>query len=129
MNNTPAQRNVLDQWIEAVNSGDLEGLLDLYHDSAILLPTFQNDIFNSREQIRGYFSMLSQFDDLSVALEPKSLVAHEVSDHVAAFGGAYDWRWHDEDGQAHRRARFSFFVDTRHTQPILHHHSSEFPGR
>ena len=43
---------ILKTWMDAVNAGDLEGLLALYDDSAVLIPTFSNRLLIKPEAIR-----------------------------------------------------------------------------
>lgn len=54
--NTPEL--VLKAWMNAVNEGSLEGLLALYDENAVLIPTFSNRLLSKTESIRDYFIRL-----------------------------------------------------------------------
>ncbi len=44
--------DILNQWMKAVNQGDVDTLISLYDTTAILIPTFSNRILNTPEKIR-----------------------------------------------------------------------------
>lgn len=48
-------RQILNHWMDAVNSENLEGLLALYDDTAVLIPTFSNRLLSKPEALREYF--------------------------------------------------------------------------
>ena len=118
-------RNFLDEWIQLVNNGDIESLLNLYDNEAILIPTFSNGILNTPEKLRGYFEELGSREELSVS--EKYLVVQELQNQIFALGGIYDWRFNVEGEVQNFEARFSYLVDLSKPSPILHHHSSQVP--
>ncbi|MBG92538.1 MAG: DUF4440 domain-containing protein [Chloroflexi bacterium] len=122
-------RNFLDKWIQLVNNGDIENLLNLYDIEAILIPTFSNGILNTPEKLRGYFEELGNREDLSVSVNEKYLVVQELQNHIFALGGIYDWRFNVEGEVQNFEARFSYLIDLSKTSPILHHHSSQVPRK
>ena len=71
-------RNFLDEWIQLVNNGDIESLLNLYDNEAILIPTFSNGILNTPEKLRRYFEELGSREELSVSVNEKYLVVQEL---------------------------------------------------
>ena len=89
-------RNFLDKWIQLVNNGDIESLLNLYDNEAILIPTFSNGILNTPEKLRGYFEELGSREELSVSVNEKYLVVQELQNQIFALGGIYDWRFNVE---------------------------------
>jgi hypothetical protein len=120
-------RNFLDEWIQLVNNGDIESLLNLYDNEAILIPTFSNGILNTPEKLRGYFEELGSREELSVSVNEKYLVVQELQNQIFALGGIYDWRFNVEGEVQNFEARFSYLVDLSKPSPILHHHSSQVP--
>ena len=62
---------ILKEWMQAVNEGSLEGLLALYDEKAVLIPTFSNRLLAKPEGIRDYFSKLCGREELSIALHEK----------------------------------------------------------
>ena len=122
-------RNFLDEWIQLVNNGDIESLLNLYDNEAILIPTFSNGILNTPEKLRGYFEELGSREELSVSVNEKYLVVQELQNQIFALGGIYDWRFNVEGEVQNFEARFSYLVDLSKPSPILHHHSSQVPRK
>ena len=120
-------RNFLDEWIQLVNNGDIESLLNLYDNEAILIPTFSNGILNTPEKLRGYFEELGSREELSVSVNEKYLVVQELQNQIFALGGIYDWRFNVEGEVQNFEARFSYLIDLPKSSPILHHHSSQVP--
>ncbi|MCH2658390.1 MAG: DUF4440 domain-containing protein [Dehalococcoidia bacterium] len=120
-------RNFLDEWIQLVNNGDIESLLNLYDNEAILIPTFSNGILNTPEKLRGYFEELGSREELSVSVNEKYLVVQELQNQIFALGGIYDWRFNVEGEVQNFEARFSYLIDLSKSSPILHHHSSQVP--
>ena len=120
-------RNFLDEGIQLVNNGDIESLLNLYDNEAILIPTFSNGILNTPEKLRGYFEELGSREELSVSVNEKYLVVQELQNQIFALGGIYDWRFNVEGEVQNFEARFSYLVDLSKPSPILHHHSSQVP--
>lgn len=120
-------QNILDQWMSAVNNGDVESLLALYDQQAVLIPTFSNRLLNTPEKLRGYFEKLGSREDLSVALHEKTVLIQEVQDQIYSISGIYNWRFEVDGELLNFEARFSFVIDLAKPNPILHHHSSQIP--
>ncbi|WP_019605990.1 nuclear transport factor 2 family protein [Teredinibacter turnerae] len=125
MQNDP--RAILDQWMQAVNNGDVEGLLNLYDPNAVLIPTFSNRILNTPEKLRDYFERLGSRPELSIALHEKTLIIQELQSQVYNLGGIYNWRFAVDDELLNFEARFTYVLDFSKPNPIVHHHSSQIP--
>ncbi len=125
MSNMP--RKILDNWMYAVNGGDIESVLGLYSKSAILIPTFSNRILNDPQKIRDYFERLGSYQELSIALHEKTLAVQSMDDLRFTLCGIYCWRFILEEELLSFEARFSYFIDTSSAAPIIHHHSSQIP--
>ena len=122
-----AAHKVLQRWLSAVNSGDLEGVLSLYDKEAMLLPTFSEEVRLDAAAIRDYFVTVSSNDEVAVELVPDSLVTQDLGRGLFSLGGLYDWHFVNKGERRSCRARFTFTLDPGRERPILHHHSSELP--
>jgi len=120
-------QDVLAQWMRAVNSGDIEGLLGLYDSQAVLIPTFSNRLLNTRERLREYFEKLCSREDISIALHEKTLLVQELHGKTYSLSGIYNWRFAVDGELLNFEARFSYVMDLSRPSPILHHHSSQIP--
>jgi len=120
-------QTILKAWMDAVNAGDLEGLLALYDDSAVLIPTFSNRLLVKPEAIRDYFTKICSREELSIALHEKTLNIQRLSDEVCGMNGIYCWRFAVDGELLSFEARFSYMLDLSRAKPILHHHSSQIP--
>lgn len=120
-------RQILNQWMDAVNTGNLEALLALYDDGAVLIPTFSNRLLSTPDALRDYFSKLCSRDELSIALHEKTLNVQTIAGNVYAMNGIYCWRFAVDDELLSFEARFSYMLDLVRPKPIVHHHSSQIP--
>ncbi len=118
---------ILREWMQAVNKGDVEALMALYDERAVLIPTFSNRLLVKPESVRDYFERLSTREELSIALHEKTLGVTPFSDHVYGMQGIYCWRFAIDGELLSFEARFSYVVDLSLPAPILHHHSSQIP--
>lgn len=125
MFNTP--EDVLKTWISKVNQGDIESLLLLYDENAILIPTFSNRLLNAPEKIRKYFENLIHREDLSIALHEKTLTVMSMRNTLYSLCGIYCWRFAVDGELLNFEARFSYIVDLSLPNPIIHHHTSQIP--
>ena len=123
--NTP--EHVLKAWMQAVNNGDLEGLLALYDESAVLIPTFSNRLLSKPGVIRDYFAKLCGREELSIALHEKTLNIQSINKDIHAMNGIYCWRFAIDGELLSFEARFSYLLDFSRPRPIIHHHSSQIP--
>lgn len=120
-------KDILMEWMDAVNHGDIETLLSLYDENAVLIPTFSNKLPNTPDKLREYFEKLGSRDGLSIALHEKTLHVQSIKDEVYAMSGIYNWRFDVEGEMLNFEARFSYVLDISKPKPILHHHSSQVP--
>jgi hypothetical protein len=120
-------KDILKKWINAINEGDIEGLLNLYDKKAILIPTFSNRLLNDSKKIRDYFEKLESYKELSIALHEKTLMVQPIENDKYALCGIYCWRFMVDEELLSFEARFSYFIDTTLERPIVHHHSSQIP--
>lgn len=120
-------KDILLMWIDAVNQGDVEKLLELYDSQAVLIPTFSNRILNTSDKLRDYFEKLATRKSLSVTLHENTLIVQKIKEDVYILSGLYNWRFDVDGALLNFEARFSYGIDTSSVSPILHHHSSQIP--
>jgi hypothetical protein len=118
---------ILREWMQAVNDGDIEKLVALYHPTAILIPTFSNRILDTPEKIRSYFEKLGNREELSIALHEKTLSVQDLKNEVYILNGIYNWRFLIDEEILNFEARFSYVINMMEPSPIIHHHSSQIP--
>ena len=119
--------DLLKEWMLHVNKGDIERLLALYNENAILFPTFSNRLLSKPENIRDYFERLCGRDELSIALHEKTLMVQPIKDEIYSLCGIYCWRFAIDGEPLNFEARFSYLLNLALPNPILHHHSSQIP--
>lgn len=118
---------LLTRWMHLVNSQDLEPLLALYDERAVLIPTFSNRLLSTPERIREYFVTLCSREELTISLHEKTVIAREIRDGIVDLCGIYRWGFKIDDEPMTFEARFSYVLDVQRPRPILHHHSSQIP--
>lgn len=118
---------VLKTWMERVNAGDLEAVLDLYDESATLLPTFSPQQAATKAAIKAYFENLAAKAALSVRFHPETLVAYQINQTVECVSGNYTFAYENQGKLQSFASRFTFVIDTAKDHPIIHHHSSQIP--
>lgn len=120
-------RDVLEQWMQSVNNGDVKRLLGLYDKQAVLIPTFSNRLLNTPDKLQDYFEKLGKREDLSIALHEKTLIIQNLPNEISLLSGIYNWRFAIDGEVLNFEARFSYVLDLSKPNPILHHHSSQIP--
>lgn len=125
MEKTP--ESILEAWMSAINNGEIESLLLLYNEDAVLIPTFSNRILQKPETIREYFESLKNRKRLSIALHEKTLVVQHILNDIYSLSGIYCLSSVVDEELIHNEARFSFLVNLSLSRPIMHHHSSQIP--
>ncbi len=120
-------QDILEQWMQAVNNGDVESLLGLYDSQAVLIPTFSNRLLNTPDKLREYFEKLGSREELSIALHEKTLIVQELQNPLFSLSGIYNWRFIVDGELLNFEARFGYVIDLSRPSPILHHHSSQIP--
>ena len=118
---------VLQTWIEKVNAGDLEGVLEMYDDSATLLPTFSPQQAATKAAIRSYFENLASKPALRVKLHPETVNEYCAGEAIECISGNYTFSYEAEGKIQSFASRFTFVINAIKDRPIIHHHSSEIP--
>ncbi|MDN5053757.1 DUF4440 domain-containing protein [Aliarcobacter butzleri] len=120
-------KDILEQWMQSVNNGNVENLLSLYDKDAVLIPTFSNRLLNTPDKLKNYFEKLGSREELSIALHEKTLLIQELKNEIYSLSGIYNWRFAVDGELLNFEARFSYIIDFSKPNPILHHHSSQIP--
>lgn len=89
--------HILNEWVIAVNKGDIKHLLALYDKSAILIPTFSNRLLKTPKDLRDYFVRLRNRKGLSVELHKNTLIIQKIKEDVFTLSGIYRWRFFVDD--------------------------------
>ena len=110
-----------------VNALEVDGVLALYDENAVLLPTFSDTLRNDKAGIRGYFEKLRDKNEVKVCLDEESLMEQALADGVHAISGIYRWHFGGDEEAVVIEAKFTFVMDLNRSHPILHHHSSQLP--
>ena len=119
-------REAGEKWASAIARGNVEMILDLYDEKAVLLGTISQQTRKDREAIREYFkafccreNMKGEFTDHNISL----------FDHIAVNSGTYVFTWTQGGKKVRVPARFTF-VYKQHPEgwKIVQHHSSLVPG-
>ena len=118
---------VTSTWLSSVNKGDLESVMALYNEHAIMIPTFSNRLLDNPEKIQNYFERLACREELSIALHENTVVTQFLKDNLYSSCGIYCWRFAVDGELLSFEARFSFLIDLAQASPIVHHHSSQIP--
>ena len=118
---------ILHEWMDAVNTGNVPDLTALYDPSAVLIPTFSSRLLKTPEMIEEYFIRLGSREELSVALHEKTVISQTLGDQIYALSGIYCWRFAIDGELLNFEARFNYMLDLKKPSPIMHHHSSQIP--
>jgi hypothetical protein len=118
--------NLLRKWEVCLNNEDLDGIVNLYTDNAVLWGTFSDIIRDNHSLIREYFEALFLKDNLKVKFGESNLRSFG---QAAIYSGEYEFSYKD-DKEVKCPARFSFvfYRNKDGEYRIIDHHSSLVPG-
>ncbi len=119
--------DVLSEWIAGICSGAIDKVEQLYHEHAVLIPTFSPHTVSTNEGIRNYFEQLATRDNLQVRLYEKSLKKQFLGEKAWILSGIYAFEFEVDQLLLTFPSRFTFAVNLKHEKPIIHHHSSQVP--
>lgn len=110
-------------WTKFVTEKNIDKVLDLYSEQAILHPTFSTIMHTTNEERRIYFLNLFLSDGLSVFVESYNIRIYE---NVAVNSGFYTFKYLENNIPKESQARFSFvYVKKNNQWSIIEHHSSK----
>ena len=116
---------IIDHWAEHFNNGNLEYLLNMYHEEATLLPTFLSKALSTREQIEDYFIKTIE-GQASVEFDDSKTINKKLSENMYLMTGAYVFCLKKKSNTKYL-SWFTFLIDLSVDSPIMHHHSSRVP--
>jgi uncharacterized protein (TIGR02246 family) len=115
--------SVVDRWVTAFNSNDVDALVSLYAPDAILLGSTDLTLKEGSEAIRGYFARLAKSEDMVVIGDRKITV---LDDNVSYATGFYEFSAVRNGEVKKSWAGFSIvLVKNASNWLIAHHHSSQ----
>jgi len=116
---------IINHWAEHFNNGNLENLLNMYHEEATLLPTFLSKALSTREQIEDYFIKTIE-GQASVEIDDSKTINKKLSENMYLMTGRYTFCLKTKDNTKYL-SWFTFLIDLSVDSPIRHHHSSRVP--
>lgn len=116
---------ILNDWQRFLNQGDLENIVRLYSEEAVLWGTFSDILRDSPRLIGEYFEKLLERDGLRVEW---GTVCSRAYDGFHLYSGTYEFSYTDRKPVI-LPARFTFAIgrDKDAGFKILTHHSSLIP--
>ena len=117
---------ILSDWQRFLNHGDLENIVRLYSDEAVLWGTFSDTLRDSPRLIGEYFEKLFRKEDLRVEW---GTVCSRSYNGLHLYSGTYEFSYVDARPVT-VPARFTFVIEDSDGAGlrILTHHSSVMPG-
>ena len=116
---------IIDQWASFFNNGDLDGIMNLYHDNSTVLPTFLPNLLSTPEQIEDYFVRTIE-GQASVEIDDSQTIKRKLSENMYLMTGAYVFCLKKKSNTKYL-SWFTFLIDLSVDSPIMHHHSSRVP--
>ena len=118
------QHPLADQWCQAVIEEDIQKILSLYENDALLKPTLSPEIRSGRKAIRNYFT--GDEEHIGFLARQIKKISYQVKqelylDHALILMGTYQFTCPQEIVKAH----FTFIIkESAEGFKILAHHSS-----
>ena len=116
---------IVDHWAEHFNNGNLESLLNMYHEDATLLSTFSPNLLSNPEQIKDYFVRILE-SQVSVEIDDNQTISKKLSENMYLMTGVYVFSLKKKSSTKYL-SWFTFLIDLSVDSPIRHHHSSRVP--
>ncbi len=117
--------NILRKWEACLNNCDLDGIVNLYAENAVLWGTFSEIIRDNHKLIHEYFEALFLMQDLKVNFGATNVRSFG---QAAIYSGEYEFSYQSEE-LVKCPARFSFVIYKQDNGEfkIIDHHSSLMP--
>jgi hypothetical protein len=114
-------------WADCVNNSLINDLIALYHEGAVLMPTFSPRIAKNKKGLESYFKQLSSREGMHVKTHEETLNCLQINVKTFVVNGIYDFKFNVDGSFLVFPSRFTFVIDLGKKSPILHHHSSQIP--
>lgn len=109
---------IYNKLISTINSKDIEGILSLYHDNAVLVPSFSSRIRRNKEDIKEYYTTLFKMDALVLA---KDEIYLNKTKGQRIDSGVYDISWSTNGSRTSYKLNFMMVIED---DKIIAHQSS-----
>ncbi len=109
---------VLNKLIHAVNTKNIDVTLSIYHENAVLVPSFSSRIRRSQEEIKDYYNTLFKMDNLVLSIIEVKLNKTEKN---RIDSGVYEVSWDNHGSKVNYKLNFMIVVENN---KIIAHHSS-----
>ena len=125
----PYALHFLSDWCHAIGSHDLDEIMAMYEEDAVLLPTFGSEVLRGQEQLRAYFTTLLERPNLTVHGEDVEINQNATTGH-RVLSGDYEFSWGtNATDMTHLHARYTFAVVQVGDKWVAStHHSSVRPA-
>ena len=116
----------IEEWMETICSNNVENIVSLYQEEAVLLGTLDGKLRRGYGEIKEYF-------DFFVKLQPCGTITSIVEDdfghrRMGVANGTYDFDLTENGEKIVAPARFTFVLERTGTKWKIHtHHSSKLP--
>lgn len=98
---------ILDKFQIAINSHNLDLLMKLYCDNAILMPAFSTNLRRGKAQIRALYKDFFEKDNLSISVYQ---VNTQVAEGLKIDNGIYIMKWNKDGLEKEEHIRFSLAI-------------------
>jgi len=120
------ENNVLNMWSVFFKNKNLNAIMRLYSNNAVLLATFNKDILQGRGNIMPYFVNLFKKENLNVVFDDKPIIS--PIDDAYVISGNYTFSYTENGKRVEVKARYSYVIEERgQNSRIINHHSSVRP--
>lgn len=121
----PDVKEALLEWKTSVEAADMDAIMALYAQDAIMISTFAQKPLTERKQIEGFFQMVVVNPDIKVEI----LESHpRTYDKMATNSGRYALSYTQEGEQVVVPARYTFVYKLDNGKwMVVEHHSSRMP--
>lgn len=111
---------IYNKLINNINTKNLKGVLDLYHENAVLIPSFSSRIRRTNKEIKDYYSTLFKMNDL-LLLKDEIFLNKTEAQRIDS--GTYDISWENNVARAHFKLNFLIVIEKG---KIIAHQSSYY---
>lgn len=115
---TDPQVPVYNRLIHNVNTKNIDGIMSLYHEHAVFVPSFSSRIRRNLEEIKDYYSTLFKMDNLVLSRDEIFL---NKTEGQRIDSGMYRVSWDNSGARANYKLNFMIVIEN---ERIIAHQSS-----
>ena len=109
---------VYNKFMHNVNTKNLKGIMNMYHENAVLVPSFSSRIRRSKKEIENYFNTLFKMDNLILSKEEIYL---NKTEGQRIDSGVYEISWQNGGSRTSYLLNFMMVIEN---EKIIAHQSS-----